>query len=230
MNTSSKYLLLLGFIGLFSQLISAQNNYQLGTLPSINLNKKLKKDWSVNLKIETRQIYQTGTFSGESDSKFKYELTDVTLVGARKLGFYSRLGAGYLLRYRNDAFVHRINQQYNHTKQFDRLRLSQRILTDQTFFSNESPEFRFRYRLSSQIPLNGTTLDLRELYIKLNNEYVNSWQQSEYDLEIRVIPMLGFAINKENKVEVGLDYRINSFVQKGSRQVFWLAVNWFVEL
>lgn len=210
--------------------LSAQSSYQLGTLPSVNINRKLPKDWSVNVKLESRQVYQRGEFSGDAERGFDYQLTDLTIVGAKKVGFYSRLGAGYLMRFRDGKLIQRANQQFNYTKQYGNFRLSHRLMSDQTFFSDAAPEFRFRYRLSAQRPLNGASLDVREFYLKVNNEYVNSWQESDYDFEVRLVPMLGFSVNKQNKVELGLDYRISSFINSDARNSFWLAINWFVEI
>lgn len=225
-----KYGLLICCVGLIIFELSAQSSYQLGTLPSVNVNRKLQKDWSLNVKLESRQVYQKGEFSGDAERGFDYQLTDLTIVGAKKVGFYSRVGAGYLLRFRDGKLIQRANQQFNYTKQYDKFRLSHRLMSDQTFFADMAPEFRFRYRISAQRPLNGTSLDLREFYLKFNNEYVNSWQESDYDLEIRLVPMLAFSINKQNKVEVGLDYRIGSFIKSDARNSFWLAINWFVEI
>lgn len=208
----------------------AQGSYQLGTLPSVNLNKKLKNDWSLNLKVETRQIYQTGAFSGDFERGFNYQLSDFTFVGARKIGFYGRVGGGYLLRFREGEVVHRINQQYNFTRQYNRLKLSHRIMTDQTFFRYQGPDVRLRYRLSSQMPLNGSSLDQRECYVKVNHEYVNNVQEGDYNLEVRLIPMLGYVINTQNKVEVGVDYRLNAVVTDEINHRFWMAVNWYLEL
>ncbi|NVK64156.1 MAG: DUF2490 domain-containing protein [Flavobacteriales bacterium] len=210
--------------------IVAQEAYQLGTLPSVNMNSKLKNDWSVNLKVETRQIYQRGYFSGESLREFNYQLSDFTFTGAKKVGFYGRVGVGYLFRIREGEIVHRVNQQYNYTKQYNWTRLSHRVLTDQTFFANEAPDFRLRYRISSQTPLNGQSLEQKEWYAKVNNEYVNNWQNANYNLEIRLIPMLGYTITTQNKVEFGIDYRLNSVMTEAINHRFWLALNWYLEI
>ncbi len=229
MNIRTKYSWLFGLL-LWTNGLFAQSEYQIGTLPSVNINKKWKKDWSLNAKVETRQIYQTGIFSKSVNREFHYELTDLTFVGSKKLGFYSRVGVGYLFRVREGEIVHRISQQYNFTKQYHSVRLSHRVLTDQTFFENEAPDFRLRYRISAQVPLNGKTLDVHEYYFKGNHEYVNNLQESTYNLEIRLIPMIGYVINPENKVEIGVDYRFNSIVSEDRNHRFWLALNWYLEL
>jgi len=91
-------------------------------------------------------------------------------------------------------------------------------------------EFRLRYRLSAEIPLNGQSADPKEFYIKINNEYLNSIKENKYDLELRLVPLLGYAVNQNNKLEVGMDYRVRSFLFSPSRHNTWLSFNWFIEL
>jgi hypothetical protein len=107
--------------------------------------------------------------------------------------------------------------------------LAHRFVTDQTFSPLEAPVFRLRYRLTSEIPLNGESVDPGELYLRINNEYLNSVQGGEYDLEIRLVPLLGYEINNRFKVESGLDYRVNSFLASKTRHSYWMTINFFVE-
>lgn len=207
----------------------AQNSYQFGVLPSLNLNKNLKKDWSLNSKLESRMQIQEGQFNGVIDRDFKYVLTDISLSAAKKVGLNSRVAGGYLIRFRDDEIIHRTLQQFSIVQKMSSYRIAHRLVSDQTFSSNSRPEFRFRYRLTFEIPLNGQSVDPKEFYVKLNSELLNAIQSAEYDLEVRVVPFLGYNINSVNKFEVGLDYRVNSFLNNMSNQSFWMSVNWFVE-
>ena len=94
----------------------------------------------------------------------------------------------------------------------------------------EKPEFRLRYRIASEVALDGQSVDPREFYFKFNNEYLNSWQDYGYDLEIRLVPLLGYNLKSTNKIEMGLDYRVNSFLNNNTRHSFWVNLNWFIEL
>ncbi len=73
-------------------------------------------------------------------------------------------------------------------------------------------------------------MDPKEWYLKLNHEYLGSIEGSEADLELRVVPALGYAFTDANKLECGLDYRVNNWIQGQSRHVYWLAISWFVSL
>lgn len=210
--------------------VFAQSTYQFGGLPSVNLNKKLKNDWSLNTKIESRQVFQRGEINGSSDKEYNYVLTDLSLIAAKKVGLNSRIAGGYLIRFEDGDFFHRFIQQYVIVQKLSGWRLAHRISSDQTFSKIEKPEIRFRYRITSEIPLNGESVDPGEFYLKLNNEYVNSFQVLEYDLEIRLIPLLGYDIKDNFKIESGLDYRVNSFFNNSTRHSYWMTFNLFIDI
>ncbi len=218
--------LLLGSIGTSC----AQDRYQIGTLPSLNVNSRLSHRWSLNTRAEARQRFQSGTLRGESEREFSYVLTDVAVIVARRFGLRGRVAMGYLLRAEDGALAHRFIQQYTVMQQLAALRLAHRFMGDQTFAPSEGPEFRVRYRLSTELPLQGEAVDPGEFYLKLNHEYVNSLQNSTYDLEIRAVPLLGYDATDHLRIETGLDYRVNGFVHGDTRHSFWLSLNFFVDL
>lgn len=230
MNT--KYIALISLLFLLTtNNLLCQNSYQLGLMPSINFNKKIEKDWSLNLRIESRQVLKSGFFNEKNRVNYNYVLTDYTLIAAKKIGLNSRIAGGYLFRFLEGEVISRFIQQFTTIKRFYQFRLSHRFVTDQTFSNNGFEEFRLRYRISTEIPLNGQSADGEEFYIRLNNEYLNSLQDSQYDLEIRIVPLLGYSLSAKNKLEMGLDYRINSFVKEGiSRNSFWTTINWFITI
>lgn len=210
--------------------VNAQSNYQLGGLPAVNLNKKLKNDWSLNTKLESRQLFQRGEIIGSADKEYSYVLTDFSLMAAKKVGLNSRIAGGYLIRFKDGELFHRFIQQYIIIHKISGFRLAHRIISDQTFSEIEKPEIRFRYRITSEIPLNGESVDPGEFYVKLNNEYINSFQAMEYDLEIRLIPLLGYDITENYRIESGLDYRINSFLNNSTRHSYWMTFNLFIDI
>lgn len=210
--------------------VSAQSTYQFGVLPSVNLNKKMKNNWSLNTKLESRQLFQRGEFNGTADKEYNYVLTDMSLIAAKKVGLNSRIAGGYLIRLEDGDFFHRFIQQYVIVQKLSGWRLAHRIMSDQTFSKIEKPDIRLRYRITSEIPLNGESVDPGEFYLKLNNEYINSFQANEYDLEIRLIPLLGYDITDNVKIESGLDYRVNSFLNNSTRHSYWMTFNLFIEI
>lgn len=230
MNTK-RITFLLVLVSLFTKTVAnSQNTYQWGVLPSVNLNHKLKNDWSLNTKIEGRHLFQSGEINGVLFEKNNYVLTDFSLIVAKKVGLNSRVGAGYLIRVEGAELYHRFIQQYIIVQKLSGFRIAHRFLADQTISESERPQFRIRYRMTTEIPLNGESVDSKEFYVKLNNEYVNSLQAREYDLEIRFIPLLGYGFSNILKMETGLDYRVNSFLQNTTRNSYWMTLNVFIEL
>lgn len=230
MNTKAKYLILILVLLQLQSAVYAQSTYQFGGLPSLNLNKKFKNDWSLNTKLESRQLLQRGEINRNADKKYQYVLTDLSLVAAKKVGLNSRIAGGYLIRLEDGELSHRFILQYVIVQKMSGFRLVHRILNDQTFSKTEKPEIRFRYRITSEIPLNGQSVDPGEFYLKLNNEYLNSFQALEYDLEVRLIPVLGYDISDNFKIESGLDYRVNSFLNNNTRHSYWMTLNLFIDI
>ena len=199
----------------------AQSKLEFGLLPSININKKLPRDWSVNFKGESRQSFY------REQLNYDYLLTDFSVVAAKKASINTTFSAGYLLRMTENGTAHRAIQQVSAVQRYYGFRIGHRLLTDQTFQSEKKVIFRVRYRASSEIPLSGQSLDPREFFIKLNNEYLGEWQGGEFDLEIRLGSFLGYYLPSSDKLEIGLDYRLDSFVTDISRQRCWIGLNYY---
>ena len=230
MNIKFTYIVFIFLLLQFKNTVYAQSSFQLGALPSLNLNKKMKNDWSLNFKIESRLLFQRGEINGDVDKNFNNVLTDFSLIGAKKIGLNSRIAGGYMIRFKEGNLYHRFIQQYVIVQKLSGFRLAHRFLSDQTFSESEEPEFRLRYRITSEFPLNGESVNPREFYLKINNEYINSLQEKTYDLEIRLVPLLGYEITEQFKIETGVDYRINSFLTDNTRHSYWMTLNFFIEL
>lgn len=229
---STKRVLFLCFVllGLSLNKVIAQSTYQVGFLPSINVNNKLKNDWAFNTKLESRLLTQKGSLNGKSDHRNEYVLTDLSFLAAKKIGLNSRLAGGYLLRVEAEGVRHRFMQQFMVVQRLSGIRWVHRFVFDQTFAKRDDPQYRIRYRISTEIPLNGESVDPGEFYLKINHEYLNSFQASEYDLEVRLVPLLGFDLTKGYKIETGMDYRANSFLNDPARHSFWMCLNLFIDL
>lgn len=227
MNTKSFSILII-FLVLLGK-TNGQNSYQIGGLPSVNVNYKLKNDYSLNSKIESRKLIQKVDFNGVTLKKNDYLLTDISVLFAKKINLNKRVSAGYLLRVDDKELYHRFIQQFVILQKTTHFRFSHRFLVDETLSKVEALEIRIRYRISSEIPLNGNSIDTKEFYLKINNEYLNSFQDNKHDLEVRFVPLIGLDLNKNFKIETGLDYRINSFLKDKTNHNTWLCLSIFVE-
>jgi hypothetical protein len=228
---------------LFTVLLFAAKNgnpqsfYRVGTLPSVNINFGLKNNWALHFKTESRFLFQSGQFGQEPIRGFDYVLSDLSMIGSKKTGLNTNLAAGYLIRILENEAIHRTIQQFSIVRQFNSFRLAHRFSADQSFNLNPNEEFklkyveyRIRYRIAAEFPLNGQSVDSREFYLKINNEYLYGWQNSDNDIEIRIVPLVGYNFVDKSKLELGLDYRLDSFLNSTSRNSFWLSINWFFRI
>jgi len=210
--------------------IKAQPTYRIGTLPSINFNKNLPDDWSINFKAESRQSLANGTFNSESETGFNYLLTEISLITSKKVGLNNKLAGGYLVSLREGRTIHKLVQQFTVVRRYNTFRLGHRFASDQAIEIDRPVEIRLRYRITGEFPLNGESVDEREFYLKINNEYLNAFQESEYDLEMRLSPVLGYVFSDSNKFEFGTEYRVNSFIDGPSRNNFWINLSWYLKI
>jgi hypothetical protein len=200
-----------------SFMASAQN--QFGILPVINTSIKLQNEWKLNTKLEGRQLFKQHPFP-KDESQRVFERVDLEVVANKTLNAAGDLGFGYLLRRQDGKFIHRFIQQYAYTKKLYSSRLSHRFRTDQTFDEDEAVQFRLRYRASWEKPLNGLQVDPKEYYLKLNNEYLASMQYSKDNLEIRGLAVVGYTIGEDNRIEAGVDYRLEQVFSQVNHKLF----------
>jgi hypothetical protein len=203
---------------------NAQSTYRIGTLPAINLNQGLAKGWSCNFKWESRQWLDRNDIPAAENPGFDYLLSDFSLLGAKKVGLNNGIAGGYLLRLREGKATHRAIQQFTVVRRYRWFRMGYRLAADQTFAPDESLEWRLRFRMTAEFPLSGESLDPREFYLKVNNEYLNGWQGGDHGLELRLVPLLGYYFTDNRKVEFGLDYRLSSLTGAPRRHTVWIAL------
>lgn len=208
----------------------AQQTYRAGILPQINFTADGPGNWKYNLRVESRQIFSEGRFDASATQAYRYERTDFAGLLLRKTGVGSSAAAGYLLRIEDGRAIHRLIQQFSVVSRTGALRTGYRIAADQTFRTDEPPEFRLRYRFSAELPLQGQNVDPGEIYAKLNLEYLGILQGRAFDLETRAVGVLGFNFNDRNKLEIGPDYRVNGFLNGPARHQFWFYSGWFVAI
>jgi len=201
-----------------------------GFLPELNLNTSLSKKYSINLKLESRQRLADNFLREEVNYTYDYVLTDISLMTARRLGVGKKITTGYQLRKRDGNSIHRSILQYSFVNKSTLGLMAHRLTTDQTFSNRFATEYRLRYRISLEVPLSGSKVNPGEFYLKLQTEGLNSWQKSNYDLELRFAPYLAYLFSDANKLELGGDYRLNSFINGKPSDVLWLNLSWFIKI
>ena len=126
--------------------------------------------------------------------------------------------------------AHRLILQFSSVRGYENVIVAHRFVIDETFRSDEPTEFRGRYRLGLEKALSGRVIDPKEFYAKFNNEYLAILADRTMDYEIRGSLALGYNAKDDNKIELGLEYRINEFNQDVNAQQYWVTVGLYLSI
>lgn len=220
-----KTLELLGICFMFCCTAHAQQDYELGVLPILNINTKLSSDIKLNFKTESRQVLYTKT-----GIDIQYKLTDFAMLLSKKIGYNYSLSGGYSMRVRKDKIISQLIQQFVIINTYPSITLAHRFSTDQAFGKGVNTKIRLRYRLSGLLPLSGQSVDHKEFYFKINNEYLNAFIGTHHDLEIRFALALGYKFSNNHKLEFGIDNRFSSFIDDDLKTRSWVSLGWYITL
>lgn len=223
---------LLGLLFFKYPLLIAQNNrFSTGFFPEASLSYSLTKKYSITHKVESQHGVFDRTSRLNEELKYNHVLTDLQTFLNRRINPFVKIAIGYQYRIEEGENTHRPIQQISILQRASRYRLGHRIRTDQTFFEEEAPLWRGRYRISGQIPLQGLDLDPGEKYLSVSNEIIYMYQSGEDDIENRLTASLGFYINDKNKIEVGFDYRTDDYlVEDRFRHRLWFKFGFYKSL
>ncbi|MDD2197802.1 MAG: DUF2490 domain-containing protein [Bacteroidales bacterium] len=206
----------------------AQPSVTSGLLPKLSLSYSLPKGYKLDNSIESRQkLYGKNPFA-QGNFAYAYVLTDFNTSLSKSIGNKRSIGVGYTLRISDVGIYHRALQQFTWTKIYKNSSLVNRFASDQTFGPKNSVQLRLRYRALFKIPLSDKNANSNGFYLKLGNEYlgiINSDKDS--DIEIRLIPLLGYKINQKAAIEFGLDGRINKIFEKNSSLSIWVNLGFY---
>ncbi|QSE96746.1 DUF2490 domain-containing protein [Fulvivirga lutea] len=202
-----------------------------GYFPEMAFSKNINSNYSATFKVETQigQFYDDESIN--TDYSYFHDRTDLQGFISRQLGSLVKIAVGYQYRFEDtDPNNHRSIQQIAFIQRLFGLRLGHRFRLDQTFFENEKNQYRVRYRIASEIPLQGTNLDVSEYYFITSEEIIYGVQGKDDDLENRFTMAIGKLVSKQIKVELGLDYRTDRIITAGERQRIWLKFGAFLTL
>lgn len=216
-------------LGLFS-VAHGQNTYQFGALPNFNLHHQFSSGWSIDYKLELRQRFAHGFYQDENKLNYSSVFTDNSIYLSHKIGNKVKLGVGYMARFHEGLLIHRSLQVMSFKQNLSKINLSHQLIMDQTFFQDDTPFYRWRYRLGLVVPLGKIKSHTSDWYFKFTNEYSFWIRLNKPAMEIRLIPMIGKQINTHNKLEWGMDYRAFGLVNGSTDHRYWLTVSWHVSI
>jgi len=201
--------------------LHSQSSYRAGILPVINFTVPVSDNWKLNIRYESRHILREGLFSRSSSFDYNYQLSDLAAVASRPIGLGKFLAGGMQIRHSSGNLEFRLMQQFTYSPLNVGFRSVHRIAMDQSFRESKPARYRLRYRYAVQWALNGQSIDLHEWYIKLGSEILNAVEGADYDLEFRILPFLGYRLNSDTKIELGLDYRLGGIMDDSMQHSIW---------
>jgi hypothetical protein len=217
------FLLLISFANCFGQ----SQEFFTGIFPEAAVTKTLKNDQKIIFKIEHQDILYNNSDGQNQELQFTHYRTDLMGFYDFKLNPSKRVAFGVFHRIQDGANANRLIQQFASVNRLRGMKLAHRIRTDQTFTKDDPVELRVRYRISTEIPLSGTTLDPGEHYLILSDEPIISFQGGEFEIENRLVFSFGRLITSSQKLEWSLDFRTDKYIQDGFRTRLWAKVGYF---
>lgn len=207
----------------FSLNIFGQSNTKAGWLPKVNVSSKISSKIKWVHSIETKELIY------DNDVTFQHNAIDVSSVFSVKTNLNNSLNLGYVVRLKQQKLIHKFIQQFNIIHSYNALKIGHRFGFEQYYTNNKKPNYKVRYRTALLRALNGDRIDIKEYYFKFNNELL--WNFNKKDLEIRVTPYLGYQLTQKNKIELGIDYRLNKFINNNNTENnFLIRTTWYISL
>lgn len=196
-----------------------------GFFPELSLTKKLENSNKLNLKIENQHVMYDNRLGDRL--QFDHYRTDVMGFYDWKLTASTSAAIGLFHRFQDGADGNRIIQQYAFLNRLRSFQLGHRLRTDQTATRGQEVEWRLRYRITSEIPLNGANLDPGESYFLISNEPIFSLKGGAFNLENRLIFTWGKLYSNNQKLEYSIDYRTDGFFNNRFRTRLWPKIGYY---
>lgn len=216
------YFLMIGEV--FSQ---SSQTFFTGLFPEVSITKGISTAQKINFKVENQEIIFDNRDSDSENPQFSHYRTDIMGFFDQSLRPGISVALGVFHRFQEGEDGNRIIQQLALLQKSRNLRINHRFRTDQTFTRNEPLELRFRYRLSLEIPLQGAELDPGEFYLLGSAESIFSQKGGEFEIENRLVTSLGKFFSRKERMEWGIDYRTDGYIQDGFRTRLWAKFSYF---
>ena len=204
----------------YFQGIFAQERFTALWEPQIALNFEVAPNYSHNFSLANRNYFYRG-----QGLEVRIRQIDLAHFSNLKIGYDQSLGLGLQYRFR-ESFENgagnelRITQQLNITTGQENLRLGHRFRSEQRIRPSGTIH-RFRYRFAIDSPLQGQKLNVGEMYAVATLESLFSVANgSRPEYEQRFESNLGWLIQPELKIELGVEYRLEDYTAVTTHALF----------
>lgn len=201
-----------------------------GIFPEVGLNIPLSEKIKYTAKIESQNGLYSDDATKNNEWRYFHNQTDLQSFIEYKVTTRIKGAVGYQYRIEDGENSHRSIQQLTWLNQFRVLRLGSRVRVDQKYSSTISPEYRIRYRASTDIPLQGEKLDDGEKYLLLSGEVIYALQSGESSIENRVVVGIGHFFDRTKKLELSIDYRTDPYFPNVNRHRVWCKFSFYWSL
>jgi hypothetical protein len=206
---------------LFSCSVFSQDDFDVLGESSLSLNQNISKEYTMNFTFRSRYFLHKDAF------QYKQQQVDFFHFSTFKLNFIHKLSFGVYYRNRDwfdtGSDELRFMEQFNYIKQRLGVRYGHRFRLEQRIFDGFT-SFRQRYRFAVDFPLNGEKLDVGEAYFVGSTEALLSISKKRKPLlDQRFTTQIGWQINKDLKLQTGLEYRLESYNASSKNFLFVLS-------
>lgn len=208
------------WIHLFGMTVFAQNDTDVFHEHEFAARHSMNETYSLNFGLSSRAFT-----INENDLIYRLRQVQISHFSSLKLNLKHSIGLGIMYRNRN-AFEDssneiRLTQQFNQKSIVKRLRFGHRFRSEQRFFDRFT-EFRFRYRLAVDIPLQGLKLDTGETYFILTTEgLLTNAKIIKPEIEYRLSPSIGILLSEDFNVEFGIELRLDKLNIQTDESIFF---------
>lgn len=175
-------------------------------------NKKLNDKWNIHHEVQ----YRNYNAIGDLEQLLLRSGLGYTFNGGKNnvlLGYGFIASENYIdSESKVNVNEHRIYQQFISTQFIGKVKLSHRYRFEQRFVEDDF-RMRFRYFLTTNIPLFKVGKDLNQVYLSAYNEIFLNSESAVFDRN-RTYGGLGYHVNKGIRVELGY---MNQFFEVGGR-------------
>ncbi|WP_163379844.1 DUF2490 domain-containing protein [Cyclobacterium sp. SYSU L10401] len=202
-----------------------------GLFPEFQLGFSAAENLKITGKIESQHGLVDKVSQERADWAYYHNQTDFQGFVGTSLNPFVAITGGYQYRLESGSDnSHRAIQQISFLQRKGTYQMGHRFRADQTFAPDEPVEYRLRYQISIEIPIEGQSLDPGEFYLVFSDEPIYSIQSGESGLENRLVAALGHLSKGKQKFQAGIDYRTDRFFDADLRQRTWFKFGWYLSL
>lgn len=219
-----KHYISLSALLLLYSIVGQAQTFGTGLYPVLSYSTDISEHFNYKAKV---QNYFSVTDDGEWN--VTHNKSDIQNFIGWKVTSQLKVAVGYQFRLaEKDKQNHRIIQEMSIKPKEDGSIFSHRIRTDQTLENGEDVAYRLRYRLSTDLPVEGDTIEQGEYFISFSEELLGGMQRSQESLENRFGLTIGKTLTNQHDIELGFSFRTEDVFTGNEAHKLWLLLGYYM--